>query len=77
MLRFGLYQPARSVRSRGLQALAGSVARLSAGKVAIGVTENVVASGHEAADLFDMVAGGALDGCYFASSYLAGRVGCC
>ena len=73
-LRFGGYQPARSVHTRGLHALAGAVAQRSDGELAIEVTENVVATGYKAADLFDLVARGALDGCYFASSYLAGRV---
>ncbi len=73
-MRFGGYQPARSVHSRGLHALAASVARRAPDELAVEVTENVVAAGHKAADLFEMVASGALDGCYFASSYLAGRV---
>src|SRR5665213_2371647 len=63
-LRFGGYQPARSVHSRGLQALAACVARRSAGGLAIEVTENVVANGHKAGDLFELVASGELDGCY-------------
>jgi C4-dicarboxylate-binding protein DctP len=73
-LRFGGYQPARSVHTRGLRVLADSVARRSGGALAIEVTENVVSAGHKAGDLFELVASGALDGCYFASSYLAGRV---
>jgi TRAP-type C4-dicarboxylate transport system substrate-binding protein len=73
-LRFGGYQPARSVHSRGLHALAECVAQRAAGELVVEVTENVVAAGHKAADLFEMVASGTLDGCYFASSYLAGRV---
>ena len=73
-LRFGGYQPARSVHTRGLHALAGIVERRSAGELGIEVTENVVSAGHNAGDLFDLVGSGALDGCYFASSYLAGRV---
>jgi TRAP-type C4-dicarboxylate transport system substrate-binding protein len=73
-LRFGGYQPARSVHTRGLHALAAAVARGTPGELAIEVTENVIAEGHKAADLFSLVASGALDGCYFASSYLAGRV---
>jgi len=73
-LRFGGYQPARSVHTRGLHALADSVARRSAGELAIEVTENIVSAGHKAGDLFDLVGSGVLDGCYFASSYLAGRV---
>jgi C4-dicarboxylate-binding protein DctP len=72
-LRFGGYQPARSVHTRGLHALAANVAQRT-DALAIEVTENVVAIGRKAADLFTMVASGELDGCYFASSYLAGRV---
>jgi TRAP-type transport system periplasmic protein len=73
-LRFGGYQPARSVHTRGLHALAESVGRRGTGQLEVEVTENVVSAGHKAGDLFDLVASGALDGCYFASSYLAGRV---
>ena len=73
-LRFGGYQPARSVHSRGLHALAACVARRAPDELVVQVTETVVAAGHKAADLFELVASGALDGCYFASSYLAGRV---
>jgi TRAP-type C4-dicarboxylate transport system substrate-binding protein len=73
-LRFGGYQPMRSVHSRGLHALADGVARRAGGELGIEVTENVVAAGHKAGDLFELVAGGTLDGCYFASSYLAGQV---
>ena len=73
-LRFGGYQPARSVHTRALHALAASVRRLAGDALRIEVTENIVATGHKAGDLFGLVASGALDGCYFASSYLAGRV---
>jgi TRAP-type C4-dicarboxylate transport system substrate-binding protein len=73
-LRFGGYQPARSVHTRGLHALAARVAHHAPDALAIDVTDNVVAAGRKAADLFTMVANGALDGCYFASSYLAARV---
>jgi TRAP-type C4-dicarboxylate transport system substrate-binding protein len=73
-LRFGGYQPARSVHTRALHSLAASVERLAGDALRIDVTENVVATGHKAGDLLDLVASGTLDGCYFASSYLAGRV---
>jgi len=78
-LRFGGYQPARSVHTRALHALAASVARRAGDALRIEATENIVATGHKAGghkagDLFGLVASGALDGCYFASSYLAGRV---
>lgn len=73
-LRFGGYQPARSVHTRGLHALAAAVERHAPDIISVNVTENVTTQGHKAADLFAMVADGRLDGCYFASSYLTGRV---
>ena len=38
------------------------------------MTDSIVSLGRKAADLLTMVESGELDGCYFASSYLAGRV---
>jgi TRAP-type C4-dicarboxylate transport system substrate-binding protein len=73
-LHFAGYQPARSVHTRALHALRDSVARRTGGALAIDVTDSVVAAGRKAADLLPMVANGELDGCYFASSYLAARV---
>src|SRR4051794_38398846 len=73
-LSFGGYQPARSVHTRGLYGLREAVAAHSAKAVAIEITENVMAQGRKAADLLSMVESGELDGCYFASSYLAARV---
>jgi len=73
-LHFAGYQPARSVHTRGLHALRESVARRSNGALRIRVTDSIVAQGRKAADLLVMVESGELDGCYFASSYLAARV---
>jgi C4-dicarboxylate-binding protein DctP len=73
-LHFAGYQPARSVHTRGLQALREGVARRSDGALGIRVTDSIVAQGRKAADLLTMVESGELDGCYFASSYLAARV---
>ena len=73
-LHFAGYQPARSVHTRGLYALRDSVARRAGGALSIRVTESVVSMGRKAADLLSMVESGELDGCYFASSSLAGRV---
>jgi TRAP-type transport system periplasmic protein len=73
-LHFAGYQPARSVHTRALRALRDGAARRTGGSLAITVTDSIVASGHKAADLLTMVANGELDGCYFASSYLAARV---
>ncbi len=73
-LHFAGYQPARSVHTRALHGLRDGVARRAGGALAIRVTDSVVADGRKAADLLTMVASGELDGCYFASSYLAARV---
>ena len=73
-LHFAGYQPARSVHTRALHALRDSVASRAGGALAITVTDSIVATGRKAADLLSMVESGELDGCYFASSYLAARV---
>src|SRR5271165_5755444 len=73
-LRFAGYQPARSVHTRALHALRDGVARRANGAFAMTVTDSIVATGRKAADLLTKVASGELDGCYFASSYLAARV---
>jgi C4-dicarboxylate-binding protein DctP len=73
-LHFAGYQPARSVHTRALHALQDGVARRSGDALAITVTDSIVTLGRKAADLLSMVESGELDGCYFASSYLAGRV---
>jgi C4-dicarboxylate-binding protein DctP len=73
-LHFAGYQSARSVHTRALYVLRDSVARRSDGGLAITVTDSVLGRGRKAADLLTLVERGELDGCYFASSYLAGRV---
>lgn len=73
-LHFAGYQPARSVHTRALHTLHDSVASRADGALTITVTDNIVSAGRKAADLLSMVESGELDGCYFASSYLAARV---
>jgi C4-dicarboxylate-binding protein DctP len=73
-LHFAGYQPARSVHTRALHALREAVTRRVGHQLRIDVTDDVVGAGHKAVDLLAMVENGKLDGCYFASSYLAGRV---
>jgi TRAP-type C4-dicarboxylate transport system substrate-binding protein len=73
-LHFAGYQPARSVHTRGLYTLRDGVARHAGSTLSIKVTDSVVSLGRKAADLLSMVESGELDGCYFASSYLAARV---
>jgi C4-dicarboxylate-binding protein DctP len=72
-LHFAGYQPPRSVHTRALHALRERAAR-TGGALTITVTDSVVAMGRRAADLLSMVESGEIDGCYFASSYLAARV---
>ena len=73
-LHFAGYQPARSVHTRALHALRDGVARHAGDALRIKVTDSIVATGRKASDLLTMVDTGELDGCYFASSYLASRV---
>ncbi len=73
-LHFAGYQPARSVHTRALHALRDTVAQHAGDTLGIKVTDSVVSFGRKAADLLGMVESGELDGCYFASSYLAARV---
>ncbi|WP_299484241.1 TRAP transporter substrate-binding protein [uncultured Roseibium sp.] len=73
-VRFGGYQGDKSVHTRGGRTLAQALARTSNGAVQLEFDENIVTRGHKAADLLSMTENGALDGCYFSSSYLAKRV---
>lgn len=73
LLRCGGYQGEASVHTRGLRALADALA--AAGRdVAAEITPNVTAEGRPAASLPGLVESGALELCYFNSSYLAARV---
>ena len=72
VLTCGGYQGAASVHTRGLRALA--VALDGRDDVTVELTENVTTQGRKAVDLLAMVESGALDLCYFASSYLGDRV---
>ena len=73
-LKFGGYQGDKSVHTRGGRVLAEAVAEETDGAVTIAFDESIVARGHKAAELLTMTESGALDGCYFSSSYLAKRV---
>ena len=72
-LRLGGYQGEASVHTRGLRVLAATFEeRMGEGTTV--VTPSVTDAGRKAADLLSMTENGELDICYFASSYLAGRV---
>lgn len=73
-IRFGGYQPARSVHSRAVRVFGGGLKQRLGAAVDFQFTENVPASGRKAADLLPMVEGEELDLCYFSSSYLVARV---
>jgi TRAP-type transport system periplasmic protein len=74
MLRLGGYQPEASVHTQALRAFASALrARLGAA-FSLEIVADVTQQGRRAADLPAMVEAGELDACYFASSYLAGRV---
>jgi TRAP-type C4-dicarboxylate transport system substrate-binding protein len=70
-LRCGGYQGEASVHTKGLRALADA---LPDGRFDLALTPDITAQGHKAAALLDRVESGALELCYFNSSYLAGRV---
>ena len=71
MLRCAGYQGEASVHTKGLQALAGA---LPGGTFDVALTPDITAQQHKAAALLDHVESGALELCYFNSSYLADRV---
>lgn len=70
-LRCGGYQGEASVHTKGLRALAAS---LDGSGLAVTVTPDITAEGRKAAALLSLVESGALELCYFNSSYLADRV---
>ena len=73
-LKFGGYQGNRSVHTRGARVLVDAVAEETNGAVSLVFDENIAARGQKATDLLSLTEDGDLDGCYFWSSYLAGRV---
>ncbi|MCP5087226.1 MAG: TRAP transporter substrate-binding protein [Rhodobacteraceae bacterium] len=73
-IRFGGYQGDKSVHTRGAQVFCSALERIAGDAVEVKFQQNIVESGHKASDLLFMTENGELDGCYFSSSYLAGRV---
>ncbi|MGH6897810.1 MAG: TRAP transporter substrate-binding protein, partial [Geminicoccaceae bacterium] len=73
-IRFGGYQSAASVHTRAIAVFARALEARLGDQVAVEITANVGELGHKAKGLLQLVADGALDMCYFSSSYLAGRV---
>jgi C4-dicarboxylate-binding protein DctP len=76
LIRFGGYQPDRSVHTRAAR-LFGSELEKQLGPdtdVDFVFTPNIAAGGRPVSDLLRLTEAGDLDICYFASSYLSGRV---
>ena len=69
-IKIGGYQPPASVHSRAVGLFAENLRARLGEAVEVEVEPNVVERGHNAADLLDMVASGALTVCYFSTSYL-------
>jgi TRAP-type transport system periplasmic protein len=72
-IRFGGYQSAASVHTRALAVFARALEHRLGDDVAVQIAANVATLRHKAADLLQLVESGALDMCYFSSSYLAAR----
>ncbi len=73
-ITLGGYQGEASVHSRAMRHFCTRLEELAGGAVEVEFVQNVVERGHKAADLLSMTEAGELSGCYFSSSYLAGRV---
>ena len=73
-IRFGGYQGPASVHTRAAQEFGKVLTGELGDAVSFSLRENVVADGHQAADLLTMVDSGELSLCYFSTSYLAERV---
>ena len=73
-IRFGGYQGPASVHTRAAQAFGNVLQDKLGDAVSFSLQENIVADGHQAADLLTMVDSGELSLCYFSTSYLAERV---
>ena len=74
MLRIGGYQAESSILTRAVQHLAAELTSAPGAHWRIEVTRDVTEKGFRAVDLLSMVEEGTMQMCYFASSYLAGRV---
>ena len=73
-VRMGGYQAETSILTRALRRLAASLAAVPGADWQVEVIRDVTERGARAADLLAMVERGELEICYFAASYLAGRI---
>lgn len=73
-LTFAGYQGDRSVHTRAGRLFCELIGEKAGSSTVVKFDENIVDSGFKAADLLSKTESGEIDGCYFSSSYLAGRV---
>ena len=73
-IKFGGYQPERSVHTRAVRILSEALKRQLGDQAELQFEPQITAKGKQAADLLTMTASGELDMCYFAASYLAEKV---
>jgi TRAP-type transport system periplasmic protein len=73
-LRLGGYQAETSILTRSLRRLAAALGDVPEANWHVEVVRDVTESGARAVDLLSMVEEGSVNICYFASSYLVGRV---
>ncbi len=73
-IKFGGYQPERSVHTRAVRILGEELKKQVGSQAEFLFEPQITASGKQAADLLSMTASGELDLCYFAASYLAAQV---
>ena len=74
VIKFAGYRDETSVHTRASRVLAAALERYSDGTAKLSFVPDITAEGHRAADLIAMTEAGELDGCYFSTSYLTGRV---
>ncbi len=74
LIRCGGYQPPASIHNRAAEAFGQGLAARLGESVRFELDGNIVARGHNAADLLDWVRTGRIELCYFSTSYLAEAV---
>lgn len=74
LIRCGGYQPPASILNRAVEILGRGLAARLGNAVRFELESNVVARGHNAADLLEWVRTGRMELCYFSTSYLAEAV---
>jgi TRAP-type transport system periplasmic protein len=71
LIRCGGYQPPASIHNRAAEVLGRGLAARLGDAVRFELDGNIVARGHNAADLLEWVRTGNIELCYFSTSYLA------